>query len=57
MKREVNYKIVVEVEGKILTFTAKDISEDDWSISFTDKFGKNLKYNKKNVISCEEVSE
>lgn len=55
---EVNktYIIRFEINDKELVFTAKIISIEDNFITFTDKFGKILTYNKKNMISAEEVS-
>ena len=50
------YKIVIDIHGKILTFTGEIISEDDNFITFTDKYNKTYTYNKNNLISCEEVT-
>lgn len=49
--------MVFNLDGRALTFTGKIISEDDMFITFIDKFGKNLTYNKMNLISAEEVIE
>ncbi len=57
MKLNSFYKIVIKVEDRVLTFTGKIISEDSSFITFIDKYGKTLAYNKNNVISCEEVSQ
>ena len=59
MKLEVGsaYKIVVEVNNSILTFSCKIISADDNFVTFTDKFDKTYTYNLKNIISFELVKE
>lgn len=49
------YIIRIEVNGRFLTYTGKIISEDDDFITFSDKFGSTFSYNKKNIISMEEV--
>jgi len=49
------YKICFSLGGKIITFTCKIISEDEKFISFIDKFGKTLTYNKSLIMSVEEV--
>jgi len=50
------YIIRIEVEGRLFTYTGKIISEDDDFVTFTDKYNKTFSYNKKNIISFEEVS-
>jgi len=55
MKIGESYKITVEVNGKLLTYTGKIISEDDDFVTFSDKFGTTFSYNKKNIVSMEEV--
>lgn len=55
MKLGDTYKITVEVNERLLTYTGKIISEDDNFITFIDKFGATLSYNKKNIISTEEL--
>lgn len=49
------YKIVIDINGKILTFTGKITSEDDMFLSFIDRDGVLLTYNKTKIISMEEV--
>ena len=55
MKIGAVHKIVIVIEGKILTFTGKIISEDASFITFIDKFGTTLNYNKSTVRSAEEL--
>lgn len=55
MKINSTYKIVIEVNERILTFTGKITSEDEKFISFIDRDGKSLTYNKDKIISFEEV--
>jgi hypothetical protein len=57
MKINEKYILTFEVEGRILTFTGKIISEDETLITFIDKFGKTISYNKKRLISAEEMGE
>jgi len=52
-----SYKICVNVTGRILTFSCKIVEEDEHFVTFIDKFGKELSYNKINIISSEEVKE
>ena len=49
------YKICFDIGGKIITFTCEIIDSDDSFITFKDKYGKILTYNKTNIISFEEV--
>jgi len=49
-----NYIIRVEVEGRTFTYTGKIISEDEFFITFKDKYGKTFSYNKNKIISFEE---
>ena len=51
------YKICFDIGGKIITFTCEIIDEDDSFVTFKDKFGKILTYNKSNIISYEEVED
>ena len=51
------YKIVFNIMGKVLTFHCRIDEIDDIFISFTDKYGKQLSYNKNLILSFEEVSE
>jgi len=55
MKINCSYKIVVEVDGRVLTYTGKIVSIDDDFITFIDKFGKTFSYNKNKIISTEEI--
>lgn len=55
MKINEKYILVFKVNDKILTYTGKIISIDDLFITFRDKFGKIISYNKLNLISFEEV--
>lgn len=55
MKIGAVHKIVVVIEGKILTFTGKIVSEDNSFITFIDKFGSTLSYNKSTIRSMEEL--
>lgn len=55
MKIGVSYKITIEINEKILTYTGRIISEDDSFITFEDKFGTTFSYNKNNIISAEEL--
>lgn len=52
-----NYIIVFEVGGKDLTFNCKIKYVDNNFVTFIDKFGKELTYNKKKIISIEEVKD
>ena len=55
MKLGESYKITVSVNERVLTYTAKIISEDETFITFTDKFNSTFHYNKNNIISVEEI--
>ena len=55
MKLGGHYKIVVDVDGTILTYTAKLNSDDGIFVNFTDKFGKIWDYKKDICISFEEI--
>ena len=55
MKLNTTYKIVIQVDGRTLTYTGKIISEDDIFLTFVDRFGKTLSYNKSTIISAEEL--
>ena len=55
MKINERYILVFEVDGRPLTYTGKIISEDEMFVTFIDKFGKTISYNKSNIISFEEV--
>ena len=49
------YKICFNIGGKVITFTCEIIDDDDSFVTFKDKFGKTLTYNKSNIISSEEI--
>ncbi len=49
------YLFLIQVGNKTLTFNAKVNSIDHNFVEFTDKFGKTLTYNLKNIISWEEI--
>ena len=55
MKIGYTYKIVVYVDGRILTYTGIINEIDEMFISFTDKYGQKFSYNKSKIISFEEV--
>ena len=57
MKLKEKYKLIFEVEGRLLTFTGIVIEEDESFITFIDKFNKTISYNKRFLISAEEVGE
>ncbi len=57
MKVGKTYLMSIEVGQRALTFTGKIISIDDNFVTFIDKFGKELNYNIKKIISYEEVEE
>lgn len=49
------YIIRVLIDNRLLTYTGKIISIDDFFISFLDKYGKKISVNKSNIQSFEEV--
>ena len=49
------YLISFSINGRMLTFECNIISDDGDFITFIDKYGKKLTYNKLNIISSEEV--
>jgi len=51
------YIFRIEVDGRLFTYTGKITEEDDFFITFLDKYGRTWKYNKKNIISMEGVKE
>jgi len=55
MEQDNTYIIRFDIAGKELVFTAKVISQDENFITFKDKFNKILTYNKKYIVSIEEV--
>jgi len=57
MKINEKYILVFEIQGKILTYTARIIEESETTVKFSDKFNKEFEYNKRYLISSEEVRE
>ena len=57
MEKDKTYKLRIEVMKEELKYTATIVDIDDTFITFKDKFGKILSYNKNNIISFEEVGE
>ncbi len=57
MKLEVGkfYKIVIDVNGRVLTFSGEILSNDNVFVSFKDKYNKILNYNLRTIISFEEI--
>lgn len=55
MKIGDTYKIVVQVNERLLTYTGTITEIDEVFISFTDKFGSKYSYNKNTLISFEEI--
>ena len=57
MKIEIGktYWMSIEAGRRALTFTGKITSIENNFISFIDKFGKELCYNLKNIVSFEEI--
>lgn len=54
------YIICFNVFDKPLTFTCTILEDSEHTndfVKFTDKFGKELSYNKSNIVSSEEVKE
>jgi hypothetical protein len=57
-KSDKRYKINVTSSGRTLTYTdCKLISDNEWSLTFTDKFGIVLTVNRAMIISMEEVKQ
>jgi len=57
MELNKTYVIRTTINGRLLTYTGKIISNDDIFITFLDKFEKKISINKKNIESYEEVEE
>jgi len=57
MKIGTQYIIRIGVDGRTLVYSCTLLEEEDNLITFRDKFGKVLSYNKANIISAEEVME
>lgn len=52
----ITHIVKVKINNSELRFEAHNFVEDDFFVNFTDKFGKNLRYNKSVVTCIEEVS-
>ena len=50
-------RFLIKHKNKELTYTAEIISEDEKSISFKDKLGKEYTYSKELFLTAEEVKE
>jgi len=50
-----SYKIILQINNATLTYTCKITSIDETFISFIDKFNREYTYNKKLIISIEEL--
>jgi len=55
MEQNRTYIIRLTIDGRLLTYTGKIISEDEHFVTFSDKFGKIISVNKKNIESYEEL--
>jgi len=55
MDVEKRYKINIDSNGKTFFYKGYIIKEDDFFITFNDKFKGEIRLNKKNIISIEEV--
>lgn len=51
------YKLNFIISEKLLTYTGKIISIDEDFITFIDKFGKEISYNKNTLANYEEVTQ
>ena len=56
MEQNKKYIIRVEVKDRLLTYEGEIVSQDDFFITFIDKFGKEWSYNKNTIVSFEELS-
>jgi hypothetical protein len=57
MEQDKTYIIRFDINGKELVFRATIISQNETFVTFKDKFNKELTYNKKFIVSIEEVGE
>lgn len=55
MKINEKYILVFEIQGRILTYTAKIIEETETTVKFLDRLNKFFEYNKKYLVSSEEL--
>lgn len=51
------YVLVIELQSKILTYTATIVEDSENFISFVDKFGDKYDYNKRVIVSATEVKD
>lgn len=51
------YKIVIDVNDRILTYFTKVTSVDEDFVTFTDRYDVEYNYNKKNIVSFRTLSE
>ena len=51
------YIIFIELGKNVLKFTGTITSIGDKFVTFIDKFGKELHYNLKNIVSYEEIKD
>lgn len=50
-----SYKLNFVITGNLLTYTGKITSIDTDFITFIDKFGKEITYNKNTLVNYEEI--
>lgn len=56
IQKDKKYILRFEVNNSYLVYTAVILSVDSNFVSFIDKFGKEVSFNIKNLVSYEEVS-
>lgn len=49
------YKIILNINEHVLTYSCTLLSEDNNFITFIDKFGKEYTYNKNLILSIERI--
>ena len=57
MELNKTYIIRVTIDGKLLTYKGKVLSDSPFFITFLDKFDKLISVNKRNIESYEECEE
>jgi len=57
MEKNTRYIIRIRIQERVLTYKCLLLDEDDFLITFKDKFGKIYTYNKGDILSAEEISE
>jgi archaellum biogenesis protein FlaJ (TadC family) len=57
IKVGVLYTLNFVINGKLLTYTGKIVSTDDIFITFIDKYGKEVSWNKNTLANYAEVME